>query len=111
MKYHEGDAFLVTSPYLREKAIIIDIERTKELGIIYVLDNQVKVNENLKALNSRVNVEPWDEDKYAYLIAKTQISQMLDDLSHAWKDWDQGKIMTFHAKLMQMKARFIENNG
>lgn len=110
MKYHEGDAFLVTSPYLREKAVIIGVEKTRELGNVYVLDNQVKFNDNLKPINSRVNIEPWNEEKYAYLLAKVQVSQILDNLAHAWKDWDEAKIMAFHSKLIRIKAKFLDNN-
>ncbi len=107
MKLHEGDFFLVTSPYLREKATIVSIEKTKE-GPIYLLDNQVKMTENFKPINSRVNIEPWDEEKYAYLIAKSQILQILSDLSSNWQNWDEETQIKFHHKLLKLKEKFLD---
>lgn len=106
MKLQEGDIFLVTSPYLREKATIVSIEKSRD-GVIYVLDNQVKMTEDLKPLNSRVSIEPWDEERYAHLIAKAQIQNIMDELSRNWKNWDEETQMKFHQKLLRLRGKFL----
>lgn len=106
MKLQQGDVFLVTSPYLREKATLIGTEKTKD-GFIYLLDNQVKITSDLKPINSKVNVEPWDEEKYAHLIAKVQISTILDDISRNWQNWDEETQMKLHQKLVKMREKFL----
>lgn len=107
MKLHEGDFFLVTSPYLREKATIIGTEKSKD-GVIYLLDNQVKMTEDLKPINSRVHIESWDEERYAHLIAKSQIINIMSDLSRSWQNWDEETQMKFHQKLLKLREKFLQ---
>lgn len=93
-KINVGDEFLITREAHFEKAKIIK----KEKGI-YHLDNQVKMDANLNALNSKVNIAPFDQEEYNYLLASSQIPKLLHNISRRYKKLPKDKVRMIYTRL------------
>lgn len=71
-----GDLLLVTGPAFFEKTSI----KSKEKGV-YILENGIKIDRYLTPLNSKYQVEKFDDEKYRLLKAKRIVNQGLEKIS------------------------------
>lgn len=71
-----GDLLLVTGPAFFEKTPI----KSKEKGV-YTLENGIKIDRHLTPLNSKYQVEKFDDEKYRLLKAKRVVNRGLEKIS------------------------------
>lgn len=90
MKLQLGQLFIVTGPHHYEKAEVIGIDKK-----VYTLDNGIKINRHLEPLNSRLTIEPFDQDKWDLLVAKGNLPKLISKLSSI-KVPDEKVIMVYN---------------
>lgn len=76
-----GDLLLVTGPAFFEKTSI----KSKEKGV-YLLENGIKVDRSLKPLNSKYQIEKFDNEKYRLLKAKRVVNRGIEKISSIIKE-------------------------
>lgn len=76
-----GDLLLVTGPAFLEKTSI----KSKEKGV-YILENGIKIDRYLTPLNSKYQVEKFDDEKYRLLKAKRVVNRGLEKISTLVKE-------------------------
>ena len=98
MKYHEGDHLLVYGQYHVEKATITKVEK----GFL-ILDNQMKVDKDLKVLNAKsaFTVENWDENKYKFLHYRSMMEKK------GYKKLDQDALIRVYEKLDKLIEKYL----
>lgn len=104
MKYHEGDHLLVYGQYHVEKATITKVEK----GFL-VLDNQMKVDRDLKVLNAKsaFTVENWDENKYKFLHYRSMMEKKISQLQNGYRKLDQDALIRVYEKLDRLIGKYL----
>lgn len=104
MKLHEGDNLLVYGLYHVEKASVIKAEKG-----IYTLNNQMKVDKDLKVLNSKdsYNVEIWDEDKYKFLHYRSMMDKKISIIQNGYLKLDQDSLIRVYEKLDKLIEKYM----
>lgn len=70
-----GDLLLVTGPAFFEKTSI----KSKEKGV-YLLENGIKIDNTMKPLNSKYQIEKFNEDKYKLLKASRVVNRGIEKI-------------------------------
>lgn len=104
MKLHEGDNLLVYGLYHVEKATVIKAEKG-----VYTLNNQMKVDRDLKVLNSKDSyvVEIWDENKYKFLHYRSMMEKKLNLIQSGYMKLDQGSLIRVYEKLDKLIEKYM----
>lgn len=76
-----GDLLLVTGPAFFEKTSIKSKEKE-----VYILENGIKIDRSLTPLNSKYQVEKFDDEKYRLLKAKRVVNRGLEKISTLVKE-------------------------
>lgn len=76
-----GDLLLVIGPAFFEKTSI----KSKEKGV-YLLENGIKIDNTLKPINSKYQVEKFDENKYKLLKASRVVNRGIEKISNKVKE-------------------------
>lgn len=76
-----GDLLLVTGPAFFEKTSI----KSKGKGV-YILENGIKIDRYLTPLNSKYQIEKFDDEKYRLLKAKRVVNRGLEKISTLVKE-------------------------
>lgn len=71
-----GDLLLVTGPAFFEKTAI----KERKKGI-YTLDNGIKTDRTLRPINSKYQIEVFNEEKYKTLVAQRTLNRDLEKLA------------------------------
>lgn len=71
-----GDLLLVTGPAFFEKTTI----KERKKGI-YTLDNGIKTDRTLRPINSKYQIEVFNEEKYKTLVAQRTLNRDLEKLA------------------------------
>jgi hypothetical protein len=71
-----GDLLLVTGPAFFEKTAV----RERKNGI-YTLENGIKIDRTLHPLNSKYQIEVFDEEKYKTITAQRTLTRGIDKLA------------------------------
>lgn len=77
-KIKVGDKFITSTPSLLESTEVISIDKASGIA---TLKNQVKINSLCVAINSKCQVEPFDEDTYRVREAKFRLPGKIRKLS------------------------------
>lgn len=99
MKLQLGQEFIVLGLHHYERAKVVAIDKK-----VYTLDNNVKIDSSLQPLNStKVTVEPFDQDKWDFLVAKGELPKLIAELhTHLFTD-DQ--VVYTHRKLKKLLSK------
>lgn len=108
-KLKVGDPVLIKGPAHLEKALVEKVEKG-----FYLLDNQLKINQDLKieglSKGSQLKVMPFDEAEYQYGISLMKISRYLSEIKDNYKFIkDKEKVVKIAEKLEKIKLKYINN--
>lgn len=104
-KFEVGDTLLCYSSYHYEKAVITKIE-----GGIITLSNQLKVDKELKILNSKntdVKVEEYDSEKYKYLRSLSLMDKVLYKINSKYRTLGKEETIRVYEKLCRIAERYF----
>ena len=97
MKLQIGQEFLVYGPYHYERAKVIKAEKGR-----YTLDNNMVIDRDLHPLvPTKMTVEPFDNDKWEFLVAKGELPKLMAKLSSSTKI-PEDKVIKVHKKLVKL---------
>ena len=94
-KLNVGDEFIVTGYAHFERCKITKVENK-----VYYLDNQIKMNRDLKPINSNsVTITPFSQELYDFLLAKSNIPKLLNKIQNMYKICSKGSTLLIYHKL------------
>lgn len=103
MKLQIGQEFLVYGPYHYEKAKVVKAEKGR-----YTLDNNMVIDRDLNpTVPTTMTVEPFDNNKWEFLVAKGELPKLIAKLASSKVSED--KVVKVHKKLVKL-LDYIENN-
>lgn len=103
MKLQIGQEFLVYGPYHYEKAKVVKAEKGR-----YTLDNNMVIDRDLNpTVPTTMKVEPFDENRWEFLVAKGELPKLIAKLASSKVSED--KVVKVHKKLVKL-LDYIENN-
>lgn len=104
-KFEVGDTLLCYSSFHYEKAVITKIE-----GGIMTLSNQLKVDKELKMINSKnqeVKIEPYDSEKYKYLRSLSLMDKVLYKINSKYRTLGPEDTIRVYEKLTRIIERYF----
>lgn len=94
-KLNVGDEFIVTGYTHFERCKITKVENK-----VYYLDNQIKMNRDLKPINSNsVTITPFSQELYDFLLAKSNIPKLLNKIQNMYKICSKESTLLIYHKL------------
>lgn len=102
-KLRIGDYLLVLGPHFFEKAEVVSVDNG-----VFTLNNKIKVTQDLVVLNnSKMEVKPFDEDEYNYLLAKNKIPRILEKIESKYKNLPKEDMVNLFSKLNRVSSKYF----
>ena len=101
-KLKVGDPILITGPAHYEKATVIKVEKN-----VVTLDNQMKIDHEFNNLTKTSMVaEPWDQDKFDILHARSKIESRIFAIQKGWRELTDEAIVSIEHKLSKIIEKY-----
>lgn len=98
-----GDNLLALGPHYFEKVKIISADNG-----VFTLSNKIKITSNLLVVNnSKVEIKPFNEEEYNYLVAKNKIPRVLEKLESKYKYLSKEDLIKLYAKLEKVINKYF----
>lgn len=102
-KLRIGDYLLVLGPHFFEKAEVASVDNG-----VFTLNNKIKITQDLVVLNnSKMEVKPFDEDEYNYLLAKNKIPRVLEKIESQYKNLPKEDMVNLFSKLNRVLSKYF----
>lgn len=103
MKLQIGTPVLVVGPYLHERAEVIKAEKG-----VYTLNNNLQINRDYQVLSkSEFKAEPWDEDRYNYLQAKSLMVRYINNIKENYTKLNEEDTVSLFNRLSKINAKYF----
>lgn len=99
-----GTPLLVLGPHFFEKAEVVSVENG-----IFTLNNKIKVtNELVITNNSKMQIKPFDEEEYNFLVAKNKIPRVLEKIENKYKELSKDDLIKLFDGLNKITHKYFE---
>lgn len=99
-----GTPLLVLGPHFFEKAEVVSVENG-----IFTLNNKIKVtNELVITNNSKMQIKPFDEEEYNFLVAKNKIPRVLEKIENKYKELSKDDLIKLFDRLNKITYKYFE---
>ena len=99
-----GTPLLVLGPHFFEKAEVVSVENG-----IFTLNNKIKVtNELVITNNSKMQIKPFDEEEYNFLVAKNKIPRVLEKIENKYKELSKDDLIKLFDRLNIITHKYFE---